>query len=159
MNTLTKEQTARVFALYMPCMVQYAERGTTGTYALQGVSISEEMGLFEWDDDSDWWNLSDAKLMLKPLSSLTDEHAVEVAKIIGLKKESRNEVPIDAAWLEKERNQLMVAVEGFPTVPFDIDDINFEAADKLREWGYAIPYLGQDLYAAGIAITPEQAGT
>lgn len=77
----TNEFLSRMFAAYMGCEAKYSSDDSI--YTIGGVSISEGMAQFEWSRNVDWWNITDeTKLILSPLSAITDEHAIEVAKIV-----------------------------------------------------------------------------
>lgn len=78
---MTAQERVQLFAAYAPCTCVYSDKDK-GPYAIQGVSFSEEMALFEWDDDSDWWNITDqTKLLLTDLSLISEEHLIDVAKM------------------------------------------------------------------------------
>lgn len=84
----TNEFLSRMFAAYAPCGV--VEKGKDEIYKMVGVS--HDSGNFEvqpyGNSETDWWNIDQFQLSLMPLSSITDEHAIEVAKILGYTSES-----------------------------------------------------------------------
>lgn len=49
---LTNDALGKIIAVYMPALATFDDKDK-GPYAIQGVSITEGMALFEWDDDSD----------------------------------------------------------------------------------------------------------
>lgn len=151
MIEITNEFRARVFAAYMPCLAMY---GTEGPYAIQGVSLMEEMAIFEWDEDSDWWNITDkTQLILTDLQNITDEDAIEVAKIAGwdYNNSPNSEAHFDLAGLSRflkedifnERTFIYSHLNAFVVI---------KLVDYLRSKHYLLPFLGIDLIAAGIAI-------
>lgn len=156
---LTNEEIAKVFALYLGCKMEYTSvfdpnlklRGN-----LLGV-CSYTTELLLTDDSSDLNNQSvigHAKLLLTPLSNISDEHAIEVAKILYPDHHNNNYT------VQRENNRVDVWF-GYNCVHIYHDGsikgkedgwINYEVADQLREWGYMLPYKGFDLFELGIAI-------
>ncbi len=162
MNNLTNEERARIFAMYYGAEVQ---TGFKETYVVNGNIIS--------DIASVWPMHNDAKLLLNPLPKITDEHAIEVAKIWKP----------DYEWkvIGKDQFDCLLMVEcsdyimwfDFMGSSFDFEEKytgeeNIEAhgcekeetsceriveiIDCIRELGYALPYKGQSLFDLGIAI-------
>lgn len=101
-------------------------------------------------------DVSKIKPILTPLSAITDEHAVEVAKMVS------KATNID--WLNSpidDIKTLITAICGFNKVGYQYDDeylyvlhsgVVISIIDQLREWRYMLPYMGIDLFEAGIAI-------
>jgi hypothetical protein len=82
MNNLTNEQIARVFAMYMPVQVCIADEQFKQPINLIGI---EESRVLKVRDEgiklSFVVNIEHSKLLLTPLSAISDEDAVEVAKM------------------------------------------------------------------------------
>lgn len=78
---LTNEQIARIFAMYLGCELKYEDNSHTTT--LESVSTSGLLGDENRDESGEgWYDASDCKLLLTPLSAISDEDAIEAAKII-----------------------------------------------------------------------------
>ncbi len=89
-NKLTNEEIAKVFAMYLHAQVEFDDRiGNIHQYYLPaGKWEVDKMWFVSLEDDNDKeMSCSVAadkvKLLLAPLSNITDEHAIEVAKICG----------------------------------------------------------------------------
>jgi hypothetical protein len=82
MNKLTNEEIARVFAMYWGCDVEIDIR-VNKVRKIQGVSFNAINELLFITNDGNFglkhWIVN---LLLTPLDKITDEHAIEVAKII-----------------------------------------------------------------------------
>lgn len=91
------------------------------------------------------------KLILKPLSAISDEDAVEVANIFG------NRISED---VEREDCFDFIGFQYYLVELFEVGsdmmditlDKAIKAIDFLRKQGYMIPFRGVDLFKAGIAI-------
>lgn len=102
-----------------------------------------------------------AYLELKSLSSITDEHAIEVycRNLLGFPKEKAY-----ATYVGYKNNILSIGIEciNYPHLKREFWDINYLdvfRADYLRSKGYAIPYLGisvEELISRGWAKIKEQ---
>lgn len=190
MSSLTNEERARIFAMYMPCYVEIDGRHTKivsvcfqhyqdePKYEYEDVIVETDEDGHEtggrWaTTDFQYFKNQVPKLQLTPLSKITDEHAIEVARIWKP----------DYEWKVMSRDQfdclLMVECSDY-IMWFDFMDSSFdfeekytgeenieahrcekertycesivEIIDRLRELGYALPYKGQSLFDLGIAI-------
>jgi len=167
MNKLTKEQIARVFALYMGCHVKFTtNKGHTHIAAI-GALASDAV---QSADYIDWYLLEQCQLILTPLSSLTDEHAVEVAKWCDNGFRAAKDVAIkrsketiylttgqcdDVSCIRIYRNFFKVERIHEDNECNNITNTTCNRIiDLLRSYNYALPYMGIDLYEAGIAIEP-----
>lgn len=96
---LTNAEIIRVFAMYMPCKVHVPKENywtsvatknkypNDGTEDLQGIDCREDGGMVTTSFPDAGFMLfypDEIKLLLTPLSSISDEHAIEVAKIAAL---------------------------------------------------------------------------
>jgi hypothetical protein len=80
------------------------------------------------------------KLLLTPLERITDEHAIEVARIAGI----TGEYAI--------KNGKFIAMNLFYGSGHNRNTIQvITTADQLRAWNYLIPFMGVDLVEAGVA--------
>lgn len=166
---LTAEDKARVFGLYWgcECIVYSHEEGAKNDIRV----VSERLLSYP---------LHDCQLILRPLSKISDEDAVEVAKII-LSKGSEWQpieivrwdwctkiiVKIEPGIMDAETTiemYISIVNEGDIEWTWDYKKGNStgmsqqhcpnvsHAYDFLRSRGYALPYKGIDLFEAGIAI-------
>lgn len=187
MSSLTNEERARIFAMYMPCdaeingehtrIVSVCFHNYQDDYKYEYEDIILEIDEFGHETGGRWvttdfkyFKDQVPKLKLSPLSKITNEHAIEVAKIWKL----------DYKWLiDRCGNFLMLECEDyimwfdFISDCFDFEEKyqgeeNIEAhgcvkettscediveiIDRIRELGYALPYKGQSLFELGIAI-------
>lgn len=79
---MEQKLTAQIASAYMPCKITESN-GEGVHYDMVGISEYESMLQVSMPSgDSDWWNIDIFKLLLTPLSKITDEDAVEVAKIV-----------------------------------------------------------------------------
>lgn len=165
MNNLTNEERARIFAMYMPCDIVQGDillRTDRKLVAIGGLETDK----MQWGKLSNMASISNAfvnefKLILTPLSKITDEHAIEVAKIYDAKEEWK--VPRDLVaggryitnafsgddiyFLDLKIRFL--SIDGFETVE---SEVMLQILDRLRELGYALPYKGKSLFELGVAI-------
>lgn len=89
---------AAMFAAYMPCKVS-----VEGNPVLLAVNMSELEILLRYNDDEIWSEIENTcKLILTPLSEITKEDAIEVAKISGCKMEDAYESDSDRSFIEKD---------------------------------------------------------
>ena len=163
MNTLTNEERARIFAMYMPCDVMDLFNDSGGKF----VGLDYNNNSVQVLHKAVWHlNYDEVKLLLMPLSKITDEHAIEVAKLWH-KGALFNMWEIDTrtqGYLElvnKTTKQIIriwstgsidfQLVVGNETL-FDNCEAVVEMIDCIRELGYAIPYKGKSLFDLGIAI-------
>lgn len=135
MSTESMDLRLKIFAAYAPCLCVYSDTAK-GPYAIEGVSITEGVALFSWDDDSDWWNVTNqTKLILRPLKQI---------------------LPIDLQGL-KDLGYSADLVNAIKNVGLSTEELSLESAieitDYLRERGYMIPFRGIDLFEQGIAVS------
>lgn len=104
---------------------------------------------------TDFVNPAHCKLILTSVSDITDERAIEVAKILSV---SYSNSPVSNAhfditglsyYLKElfERGSDITERSGFQIL---------QLVDYLRSKGYMLPAFGYDLYEAGIAIKPSE---
>jgi len=164
MNTLTNEQKDKVFAMYAPCMVMYGEDGPF---------------MLEYSHHE---AIINAKLIIKPISEISDDDAVELLKIACWHPQIKDEYEDIICDLHVERilrmqecvkiKYSLICFEGYFLIGtldnmmlhFEMQDENeenpepiwqsYRMVDKIRDLGYMVPYMGIDIYEAGIAIKP-----
>lgn len=147
---ISNQERTRIFAAYMPCLTIYGTKGSTGTYSMSGVSVSEGNALFEWDEDSEWWNVNEhCLLLLNSLDCLDFDGKKAISEIV----KSWGCGPIDfddiLPWLDEtltnNGNTYADYVSGYQMQ---------EILHKLQELGYNVgfgPYSPKDLIDSGVA--------
>jgi len=175
---LTNEIKLKIFSNYIGCRVKYI--GTDGEYkegmsdtnkddynyrfiltgikkdnhwcttALFGDILNREDLVVDTNIETD---INDCKLILTPLSEITDEDAIELTNILGWKGLNSGEAKalFGLFFLIKSNDNLK------SQLLYDLNDICM-VYDYLRFKGYMVPYMGIDLYEAGIAIKPIKYG-
>lgn len=155
MDKLTNEEIARVFHSYHNCEItaKYDPNG------LSGMEIDKITGISEYGINTSagyLWDLSDCKLLLTPLDKISDEHAIEIAKIEGMANSKilvRDNVGItivDDTYEMTLYYREAVIVFTKNKSPYACNQS--QMFDKLRELGYALPYKGKSLFELGLAI-------
>lgn len=103
--------------------------------------------------DYGWYNINDCQLLLTPLSEISDEDLLEVAKLTGWFN-----------WYNSPNMQYFKNIHGNPCVSnadrigkyesfcLKEDELLSAQADYLRSKSYALPYMGIDLFESGIAV-------
>lgn len=173
---MIQQDKIRVLMMYYGCNVEYGYEGRkrkgliTGNNAVYGIEIFDSSRLTHLHHNVDPDLI---QLILKPLSKISDEDAIEVAKIALPLPFHRH----TKGW-KVTRD---FAITGWPYIKvhnpknvysFQIDctccwfsiynmdqsctqesDIHIvDIIDYLRSHSYALPHKGQDLFEAGIAI-------
>lgn len=147
----------KIFAMYMPCDVMDLFNDRVGKF----VGLDYNNNPVQVLHKTVWhFNYDEVKLLLISLSKITDEHAIEVAKICKpnvvwniTKKE-----PFNRIVLESNSYRLSIWFVDYYCIEFEYCDTpsHFssisDVIDRLREIGYALPYKGQSLFDLGIAI-------
>lgn len=87
-------------------------------------------------------NFDEVKLLLKPLSSISDEDLIEVSKMAG------NDIEDGFIPNEKERKTFIDCLLD----SIDMGILPHHIADYLRSRSYLLPFLGHDLLKENIAI-------
>lgn len=130
---INNENKARFFALYWGQNLLMDEE-------LSQVEVCNQID-FEWEQ----WKLS-----LKPLSSISDEDAIEVAKIYGTFYDTKED-------LEDVKDHVILALIEDDEEAYNMwDHVGFQVMsyviDYLRSKGYALPWMGlsvEELVEAG----------
>lgn len=141
---LTKHEIHRIFALYWGC--DAIEDGETGkVYVLDELSCP---------DDVEWGTPYGPRLILRPLSKVTDEDAIEVAKIMGMPANAEIlKIYRDReSWIEIEYRWVNEVAE-----LNNEDGYSYSATGvPIREVGHAVPFqfLIQRGYAVPLFIAP-----
>jgi hypothetical protein len=122
MNQLTNEEKARVFAMYLGQKV-FSNSYSKGIREL----TANDIGNVLYSDDKGLLNLT-------PLQDITDEHAVEVAKMIK------------PNWYIDEHNTKDIAW----SLQHEFFDIDYNVYQYLIQKGYAVPlFFGVNHWANG----------
>lgn len=148
---MSKEDRARVFALYLGCDLDLGDNEHTATLAGVGMddftSIEHSTGSYGEHSIHD----QSTKLILKDLSEISDEDAVEVAKI--LKVSYSNNPESDACF---DITGLAYFLQELFETGSDVMSVTGDKflllSDYLRSKSYMLPYKGQDLFTTGIAV-------
>ena len=114
MKTITNENKVRFYAPYWHLNVAYGGNNTSADTIGYMLLDLEESGYN--DEDFKYW-----KVYLKPLSDISDEHKVELSKILS---NGKNELTINTAFNGSEWKHL-----------------NYYATQYLQSKGYALPYM------------------
>jgi hypothetical protein len=96
----------------------------------------------------------DIKPILKPLSKITDKDCKKLADVCFATKKDwivkHNKYAISVHSISGQ-TLLIWHMDSSLTIDGDKSDV-LHLYDLLRSWGYALPYMGKDLFTAGIAI-------
>ena len=135
---ITNEIKAKVFAQYLGCDL----KTQTGKVQLVGIHVDNFKRVFDAvvlnGNVTHKSEIEGVKLILKPLSDITDEDAVEVAKMLW-----GNKMP---NLIETIKHQLFT---------YSVSDVPARCYQLLQSKGYDMPqYLlgGKTLHEAGLAI-------
>jgi hypothetical protein len=132
MNQLTKEERAKIYSLYYgaDCYHYTGWRdGATEKITAKHIAMIEDGGS------------KYSQLILKDLSEITDEDALNVAKT---HYENREEMIAASPqrYIKNVKEHVLTPIEVLP----------YYITDFLRSKSYALPYNGHDLFTLGIAI-------
>ena len=184
MQDLTNKDKVRIFGQYLTSEVEYVDHVLedvictrkgylTGLKQGNGfleLEIQMHDGLHA-DEEATLCDPNYCKLVLIPMSELTEAHAIEVAKLmvndgvfpvndyeprISESVEDRIVVKISNKQLHIFFTGQLLATSNSAGEHDRWHIYNTQhVADYLRAEGYALPYMGIDLYEAGIAIKPQ----
>ncbi|RYD56974.1 MAG: hypothetical protein EOP56_09210 [Sphingobacteriales bacterium] len=85
MNTLTNEQVAKVFAMHLGCEVlcdTELKGYITGYSGYEQLEIQHHDGVHA-DEEATIWQMEDVVMLLRPLSSMTDEDKIRLSLQCG----------------------------------------------------------------------------
>lgn len=155
-KNLTNEEIEKVFHLYHKAEVKWRKHTYPCFHVFNG--LLENL-------------IQECRLILAPLPIITDEHAIEVAKIAAGRPKhytiddadiTRNGSTVEVVFLDKPDECINIGFNGDVLVYIHEKGGNrliekrpssqSEYIDKIRELGYALPYKGIDLFEAGLAI-------
>lgn len=181
MNNLTDKEIQKIFALYVGCQAKLATK-----LHFHDLATEFNAELVDWINDHfidskiveldlatiALWNPAYVKLILSPLNSITDEHALELAKIFNknyewkITERYQDMIVISCddykMWIDFFYSDLIAVEElyhgeenikahGCESEPCPAYNI-VQMIDQLRDWGYALPYKGQSLFSLNLAI-------
>ncbi len=135
---LTKNDKARVFALYLGAKCRRFYRQTHKTYEDDTIVLDSE----NFHGISNGSGSYYYKLILKELSEISDEDATKVSILAG------NEIENDFVPTGAQKQTFLDSLNS----AIDMDILPYNVADYLRSKSYHIPYKGVNLFDAGIAI-------
>lgn len=161
MTQLTNEERARVFAMYYSNNVRFLSGGAETVVRMDG-NVLIDMDIDRFGSGGHY------KLLLTPLSKITDEHAIEVAKVISASDFKWGISRVDnminitnkffRLYMDTDKCELMLHGR-VQFSEFEYSEYKYPKAfdfiyiiDHLRSLGYALPYKGQSLFELGIAI-------
>jgi len=153
---LTNEIKARIFGQYLFCPMLRNKN-------IEGNDVIVQV-IPEYIDDI-LEAVYDYKLILTPLSEITDEDLKELGDLCGIVGEViiwiRGDYSVTICNTIKSR-MVKIYYSGSNSriidKGFEIIEYNTLITDYLRSKGYMVPYMGIDLYEAGIAIKPIKYG-
>lgn len=165
---ITNEIKAKIFALYIGCYAYVKHQELENFYFNDKIiGISYKKSFDKWGIKTSKsiydYPISDCQLILKPLSAITDEDAIEVL-FIGEQDESREiikvkrydkGISIEYRFINKkpELNNSNGYCYSEVGMVFSAFNLGILEIDYLRSKGYMLPYMGIDLFDADIAIT------
>lgn len=134
----TTEERIRIFAAYWGANVEIKSKPNSNAVWLASDTYKNSSLVLQAIE----LDRADLTLLLHPLSSITEEHAIECGRICGV---------IDADCPGEDLSYWGAYTCRKYLIPMDIRKI--ELSDKLREWGYNIgfgKYSASDLVEMGI---------
>lgn len=166
MYNLTNEERARIFGMYIgnKCLIKIEQGSYSTVLQVTGDMINNYLSYKDGDR-------VDFVLLLTPLSKITDEHAIEVAKIWHpnyywkVIKKSKGILLVECddyiMWIDCVNASFYFEEKyiGFENIDAHRGEKEttyceniVEIIDYLRELGYSLPYKGKCLFELGIAI-------
>lgn len=141
--TFSKEEKQKIYALYCGCQIAYPSDDFINSKWIPG--------RWSWSVVADTnYSVENTRLVLKPLSRISDEDALLCADNLGVDiyfKGTSKLVPEELR-VQKVKECLFNHIHDFVAINEIVGIIDF-----LRSKGYALPYQGIDLFEAGVAIT------
>lgn len=152
---MTPETRYKIFAPYIGCEISGTRHEEPATGYLTG--LSQQYGDFDaeiqWiegyhtSEEADFKPVNEVALLVRPLSSITDEDAVEVAKIVHGNPDFHN-VESGKYYI----NKMLLVEDRYSPLYFSFYQVS-RTIDFLRSKGYAMPYLDwsvDELLEAGV---------
>jgi hypothetical protein len=156
MNTqLTNEQIARVFAMYLPSKALWKDPdGDMVDIKLNGVTKdvwkSTWLGKTMWNGIEFLVPVENFKLLLTPLSAISDEDAIEVVKLCGMPKNAEvlkvvvggrgNFVEVEYKWKNKVAELNLEDGYSYSAIAAGLKyDNKWQVREYLIQKGYAVP--------------------
>jgi len=160
---ITNEIKSKVFAQYLGNKVEYQDRtGIICTYYLPAnanykssywICSLEEEGNREMSCSA---NINDCKLILKPISALTNEDAIEVAVLAGMVRPMNRFEFVISRHINYTKHILSEYFEGYrPTEEIITGNVWLSIFQYLQSKGYDIPQHllgGKTLFECELAI-------
>lgn len=147
---ITNEIKAKMFAQYLGCRIRPNPKYTIPEYYKQYL---DKTGTYECKGSLITTGANRDLLVLKPLTSITDEDAKEVACI-----DKWDKIWEEDGYMDKEAMEASLIQKGYEMVTDYLFQLPYKGYQFLQSKGYDIPqYLlgGKTLKEAGIAIYKE----
>lgn len=159
---LSYDDKARVVAMYLNADVLYICEGEEVICHIENVGLNNLSATGRLKDGKTFnhygHNLS-GKLLLIPLSEITDVHILELVKICGLANAVIRERDEFGVVIKDDSYGFWISYEGYLSM-YKNDKLYhmnmLPCYDQLREWNYALPYKGVDLFKSGLAMSKKK---
>lgn len=156
MQQLTNEEITKVFAGYIGCEATYNNKINNhqgkilGVDAVGNVILSHKSVLVPYKV----CDIGYSSMLLTPLSSITDEHAIEVAKMFGMVMASVRERTSKCVFLVDDTHSLLIGFDCHVTYAkngfMHSEKETSLVVQRLAKLGYAIPLdFGHEHWANG----------
>jgi hypothetical protein len=134
---ITNEIRAKIFALYLRCEIMNVDQKEIL------IGICGDMIYSDWRGLKNVCGIDETQLLLTPLSKITDEDKIEVAKMAGYDPKLYS--------IEYSQDTFSFCCSSSSSY-IELKYLQFGVVDYLRSKSYHIPYQDIDLFEAGIAI-------
>jgi hypothetical protein len=175
-TTLTQEQIARIFALYVGCDYALINKRINRKIIVKLVGIkihTSELFILQGMTTSRIDFNAENKLLLTPLSAITDEDAVEVIRLAGMPEsaevlkvlKAQDYVEVEFRWKNKDKRLNNKDGYSYSAIAAGIRSDNiWTIREYLIQKGYAVPLFiepnhplnGKTAIELGIAISNSQ---
>lgn len=159
---LTSEIKAKIFGLYLgsPIRVSQNKLFIDDTINNGSTIHGHEFTIWDVHDTGYGSKAFDVRLILKPISEISDEDAITVAKMLGCEVELDEKIyppnpmlrNIPKLTTDQKLSNIGKRELNILDNTVGVNPMEFDIADFLRSKSYALPYMGIDLFEAGIAI-------
>lgn len=142
---ITDQELYKVFAMYIDAPVMYRCKDEDVVCRIVNVGINSLYATGTCKDGNAFnsYGINGGKLLITPLEDISEAHKNEISKI----------VKFEIISFSSNKLVAKVTVTKYPfNQELDIECLPYDAVDKLREWGYMLPYKNINLFEAGIAI-------
>lgn len=134
-QVLTDEEVVRVYAMYYPCKIKENLGGNIYT----GIANHLALPLITWHvqvkEKKGMPFIESTKLLLTPLSEISDEHAIEVAKVLGIDRLTDTDMDIPISVIKSKVKSYFEN--------YGLRKLGFENSSNIYQqliiWRYAVP--------------------